>query len=324
MSACQTIDISLKTWKRWQKSDGDRRHTAIRKEPANKLTEEEISLILNICNQPKYASLPPTQIVPRLADEGVYLASESTIYRILRKHNQINHRGRSQAPKKIVKPTSYEATAPREVWSWDITWLPSKTQGHYYYLYMIEDIFSRKIVGYEVYEKECGEHASTLLQRTLLKEKCMYKGIVLHSDNGSPMKSFTFKAKMEELNIISSFSRPRVSDDNAYIESLFKTLKYCPQWPSSKFSSLDEAREWVHLFVKWYNNEHRHSAISFVTPSQRHDGLDIDILANRKKVYENARLSNPKRWSKNCRQWKRVESVMLNPDKPKNNKKEAA
>ena len=272
--------------------------------------------ILTVCNAPQYASLPPTQIVPRLADDGIYLASESTFYRILRQHQQIQHRGRSQAPKKVAKPTSYTAIAPCQVWTWDITWLPTRVKGQYFYLYLIEDIFSRKIVGYEVYEEESGVQGAQLLQRTLLKERCTYQPLVLHSDNGAPMKSLTFKAKMEELNITSSFSRPRVSNDNPYVESLFRTLKYCPQWPSKGFLTLEDARIWVDKFCHWYNEEHRHSAIGFTTPAQRHEGIDIGLLANRREVYERARQAHPSRWSKHCRQWQRIEAVTLNPDKP--------
>ncbi|QWA09357.1 transposase family protein [Sodalis ligni] len=205
---------------------------------------------------------------------------------------------------------------PRQVWTWDITWMASRVRGRYFYLYLIEDIFSRKIVGYEVHEEENGDQAAALLQRTVLREQCYRQPLVLHADNGAPMKSQTLKAKLEELQITGSHSRPRVSNDNPYVESLFRTLKYVPAWPSSGFLDLDEARQWVEYFSRWYNEEHRHSAIGYVTPEQRHQGHDIALLANRKALYESAQRANPERWSKHCRQWQRVEVVMLNPDKP--------
>ena len=205
--------------------------------PQNKLSEAEIAEILLVCNQTEYASLPPSQIVPRLADEGIYLASECTFYRVLKANNQLSHRGHAKQPRKRKVPTTHIATAPKQLWSWDITYLASFVKGQFYYLYMIEDLFSRKIVGFEVYEQESGEHASALLQRTVLCEQCFNEPIpvVLHSDNGAPMKSLTFKAKMEEMGIISSYSRPRVSNDNPYSEALFRSLKYCPMWPSNGF-----------------------------------------------------------------------------------------
>ena len=154
---------------------------------------------MDVCNAPEYASLPPTQIVPTLLDKGVYLGSESTFYRILRQAGQVEHRGRQRARTKVARPSSYTATAPKQVLTWDITYLPAAVRGQHYYLYLIEDIYSRKIVGYEVYEQESGEKASQLLQRTLMREQCFNQALVLHSDNGSAMKSSTMKSKMEEL-----------------------------------------------------------------------------------------------------------------------------
>ena len=310
------MGISLRTWRRWNAQSEDRRPTAIRPKPANRLTEQEEHHILTLCNEPEYSSLPPAQIVPRLADKGVYLASESTFYRVLRRHGQVHHRGRSRTPVRVNKPTSYQALGPRQVWTWDVTWLASRVRGRYFYLYLIEDIFSRKIVGYEVHEEESGEYAADLLHRTVLRERCYQQPLVLHADNGAPMKSQTLKAKLEELHITGSHSRPRVSNDNPYVESLFRTLKYVPAWPSSGFIDLDKARQWVEQFSRWYNEEHRHSAIGYVTPEQRHQGQDIVLLSNRKALYEAAKKANPERWSKQCRQWERVEVVMLNPDKP--------
>jgi putative transposase len=316
--ACETADISLRTYRRWFLAgvvSADQRPLAVHPTPKNKLSVEEVAAILLVCNEPKYASVPPSQIVPRLADEGVYLASESTFYRILKGHNQLTHRGRAKERRVIKRPITHIATAPKQLWSWDITYLASFVKGRFYYLYLFEDVFSRKIVGYELYEQESGELAADLLQRTLLQEQCINSPIVLHSDNGAPMRSYTFKAKMEELGVISSYSRPRVSNDNPFSESLFRTLKYCPMWPSEGFRSLDAARIWVAAFAEWYNNTHRHSKIGFVTPDQKHRGEDLILLHNRKELYEAFKQKNPLRWTGAIRNWDTINAVSLNPEK---------
>lgn len=317
--ACLEACISLRTYRRWLK-DGevqqDQRPLCERPAPSHQLSEKERETILQVCNQPEFAGLPPTQIVPRLLDRGIYHASESSFYRVLKTANQANHRGRAQAPGKVHKPTSHEATKANECWSWDITYLPSLTQGAYFYLYLFEDIFSRKIVGHEVHEVESGELAAQLVQRCLLSEQCFHQPIVLHSDNGAPMKSLTLRAKLEELGVTGSYSRPRVSNDNPFSEALFKTLKYVEKWPDKGFATMGEARDWVQAFVHWYNHEHKHSKINFVSPAERHAGLDTEILAKRKQVLEKAKQANPRRWSGEVRNCEPVGSVMLNPDKP--------
>ena len=259
--------------------------------------------------------MPPSQIVPILADEGRDLASESTMYRILREAGQVQHRGRAAKAVRMAKPTSFTATAPNQVWSWDVTWLPSRTQGQYYKLYLIEDIFSRYPVGWEVHEEETGELAAELLQRSVLSQRCAMQLLVLHSDNGAPMKSYTLKAKMEALGIAPSFSRPRVSNDNPYSASLFRTLKYCLAWPRQGFASLEEARQWVKCFIAWYAHEHRHSGIQFVTPAQRQQGLDKALLAKRHQVYLVARAAHPEWWRSDTRSWGWIGEVQLNPER---------
>jgi putative transposase len=296
----------------------DQRSQAPRPAPPNQLGDAEQQAMLAVCNLPEYASLPPSQIVPLLLDKGIYLASESSFYRLLKAHNQLHHRGRSQAPKKKAKPTSFAATGPNQVWSWDITYLASRVKGQFYYLYMFEDIYSRKIVGYEVHERECGQLASELVQRCMLREQCFNQPLVLHSDNGAPMKAQTMRAKLDELGVQSSYSRPRVSNDNPYSEALFRTLKYRPEWPSSGYSNLTQARDWVQKFVGWYNTEHKHSKINFVSPSERHAQQDEGILAKRKVVLEAAKAAKPNRWSGSVRNCQPVGAVMLNPDKPEN------
>jgi transposase InsO family protein len=190
------VGISIRTYQRWLKSEEDKRTTTIRPTPKNKLTFQEIQELLKVINSLEYQNLPPTQIVPRLADKGIYLASESTMYRIMKQYNQNAHRGKSkQAVKRPI--SSHVANGPNEVWTWDITWLMSHIKGKYYKLYLIVDIYSRMIVAWEVWEEETSENASILIEKAVISQKLRGKPMVLHSDNGSPMKGATFQATME-------------------------------------------------------------------------------------------------------------------------------
>lgn len=318
--ACQVLRISARTYQRWTKTGSvskDRRPDAIRPVPANKLTEQEKQRILDVCHQKGNASLPPSQIVPQLADQGQYIASESSFYRILHQADEQHHRGYSQKPRKIVPPKGFCATGPNQVWTWDITWLPAAVRGMFFYLYMIVDVFSRKIVGWEVFDRESSSNAATFVYRAVLAEGCILKPLVLHSDNGSPQKGFTLNAKLESLGIMTSFSRPRVSNDNPFSEALFRTCKYRPDYPKAGFETIEASRNWVSEFVFWYNDIHRHSAIRFVTPNQRHAGEDRQILEKRKMVYERAKSLNENRWSGSIRNWGYIDHVWLNPPKGK-------
>ena len=268
--ACEELGISERTYQRWTRGgpvNKDQRPIVDRPSPKNKLTEEERVKVIEVANRPEYADLPPCKIVPKLADEGEYIASESTFYRILREEKMDAHRNRSKEPVKRGPPT-HTATAPNQVWTWDITWLNAAIKGQYFKLYLMIDMFSRFIVGYEVWETEKAEYAEHLIKKAVLAQGIQGRPLVLHSDNGSPMKAATFLATLEKLGVQSSFSRPRVSNDNPYSESLFKTMKYCPKYPLKGFSSLGEARKWVQRFVKWYNFTHLHSGINFITPHQ--------------------------------------------------------
>jgi len=286
-----------------------------RKSPSNKLTDAEYESVLKIVNLPEYADLPPSQIVPALADRGIYIASESTMYRILKKEKMKTHRGYARVPKKNKEPETHIANKPNQVWTWDITYLSTTVIGLYFKLYMVVDIFSRKIVGWEVWETETGEFATILIEKAVMNEKIKGKPLVLHSDNGGPMKSYTLKAKLEELGIMSSFSRPRVSNDNPYSEALFRTCKYRPGYPQEGFKTIADAREWVLQFVNWYNNKHYHSGLNFVTPSSRHAGLSAKIMNKRIKVYEAAKKLNPQRFNRGIRKWELPKTVSLNPRK---------
>jgi putative transposase len=310
---CELLGLSTRTIQRWHEQGGgeDRRYGPLH-DPANKLTPAERTRLLKAVNSPELRNLSPKQIVPRLADLGKYLASESTIYRLLREEGQLAHRQATRPPS--PRPREWVACGPGEVWSWDITYLKSPIRGQFYYLYLITDVWSRKSVGWAIHTEESADHAAALFCETCLDLDLDPEGIVLHSDNGGPMKGSTMLATLQKLGVVASFSRPRVSDDNPFSEALFRTLKYRPEYPARPFASLREARAWVASFVTWYNTEHRHSAIRFVTPDQRHFGEEKAILRNRRRVYERARRHRPERWARKTRDWTPVGDVHLNPE----------
>ncbi len=226
--ACRVVEISPRTLQRWReegdvKADG-RKEAGAQREPANKLSEHERQQILALANQPEFAHMPPSQIVPILADQGLYIASESSFYRVLRETDQLAHRGKTKPPVR-KRPAPLQASAPNQLWSWDITYLTTTIKGVFFYLYLIMDVYSRKIVGWEVFETESAEQAAQVFHKAHLREGIRAESLVLHSDNGSPMKGATMLSTLQRLGVMPSFSRPSVSDDNPYSESLFKAAK---------------------------------------------------------------------------------------------------
>jgi len=315
-SACAQLGIGVNTYRRWSRDLQDKRPSAKRSTPEHALSEAERQTILDACHRPDFASLPPAQIVTRLLDEeGTYIASESSFYRVLRQANEQHHRGRAAPPREPAAPPRHKADAPNQVWTYDVTYLPTHVRGVFLYLYLVIDVFSRKIVGSEVFEAEYAVHSSLVIERAVLREQCAHQPLVLHADNGSPMKGSALRVTLERLGITPSHSRPRVSNDNAYSEALFRTCKYRPNYPVDGFDSLHQARLWVLDFVQWYNHQHRHSAIRFITPAQRHEGQDAAILAQRTSLYEEARRRHPRRWSGRIRNWDPIQTVWLNPDR---------
>ena len=319
--ACEVAGIDARTLQRWKVKDGltagDGRPQAVRPIPSHALSPAERAALLAVANEPRFASVPPARIVPMLADEGVYLGSESSMARVLCEHGQNTRRGRAKTPKATRPPTTHIATAPGQVWCWDMTYLPANVMGRWFHLYLILDLYSRKIVGAEVHDSDDADHAVHLVRRAALAESIATRDTkpVLHGDNGSTLKATTVLAMLQWLGVKPSYSRPRVSDDNAYAESLFRTAKYRPEFPTKGFASLDEARTWAAEFVRWYNVDHRHSGIRYVSPQQRHAGEDQAILAARHELYAKAKLRNPARWSGNTRDWSHVGVVTLNPER---------
>jgi putative transposase len=316
--ACAVIDLSHRTLQRWErdgarvKPRGDQRR-ARKQMPANQLSEAERARLMRVVNSTEFAHMPPSQIVPRLADRGEYIGSEATIYRTLRAHRQLNHRINPRPANVRHKPRALMATAPRQLFSWDITYLATAVRGLYFYLYLFVDSYSRKIVGWQVYDAESSELAAQVMQDICHREGIAPGQVTLHSDNGSPMRGATLLATLQVLGVMPSFSRPAVSNDNPYSEALFRTLKYHPIYPQKPFQTLLAARLWVGQFVSWYNDEHRHSAVRFVTPSQRHAGLDQAILGKREEVYKAAKRRHPNRWSRSTRSWAPITEVWSCP-----------
>jgi transposase InsO family protein len=314
MSACaREVGLGVRTLERWRKSlTGEDGRAGPRTVPHNKLSEHEERRLLDVLNSPEHRDLSPRQVIPALAERGTYVASEATAYRVLRRHGMLHHRQDSR-PQQHRRPRELVAQAPNQVLCWDITYLRSPVIGQFFYLYLVTDIFSRRIVAATVYETEDDAHASRLFASVIRREKIPAGQATLHSDNGPAMKGATLKATLERLGVVSSFSRPRVSDDNPYVESLFGTMKSRVGYPRKPFSSVEEAQVWVDRFVAWYDNEHRHSALNWVTPNARHTGADLELLRRRRETYERARARNPGRWTGAIRNCAPAPAVTLNP-----------
>jgi putative transposase len=312
--ACRLVGLSVRTVERWRVDEAaiDGRHGPHHR-PANALTPVERRTILAVVTSVAYRDLSPHQIVPHLADAGRYLGSESTMYRILRAEALLQYRGRAKASVRRP-PRTHVATGANQLWTWDITYLKTPVRGVFEYLYLMLDVWSRKIVGWAVHEEESAAHAAALFLATCRAQQLDPAGIVLHADNGGPMKGATMVATLERLGVLASFSRPGVSNDNAYSEALFRTMKYRPAFPTRPFEDLAAAQAWVAAFVRWYNTEHLHSAIRFVTPDDRHAGRDTALLSARRAVYARARRRTPTRWSGTIRNWDPINAVRLNPE----------
>jgi transposase InsO family protein len=313
-AASKVLGLSARTVARWRShpNGGEDHRAGPRHAPAHKLTQVERAKILETANSPEFRDLSPKQIVPLLADRGVYVASESSFYRVLREEGLLTHRNPARPPTNH-RPRELVASAPNQVWTWDITYLRSTVRGAFFFLYLVLDVYSRKIVGWTVETEEAMEPAAALLERAYRHENVAPGSLVLHADNGGPMRGSTMLATLQRLGVMASFSRPHVSDDNPYSEALFRTLKYRPGYPRRPFETIEETRAWVQGFVDWYNAEHLHSGLRFVTPATRHARHDAGLLAARHAVYQRARARTPRRWTRATRNWTPIGSVSLNP-----------
>jgi len=269
--------------------------------------------IIEQCNTPRFRDLNPYEIVALLLNEGCYLASVRTFYRVLKEQDMLHHRSNLRVASRHTKPPERAATASDQIYTWDITYMARTVKGLFFYAYVISDIFDKSIVGWAVHEEESGRYSSDLFERNLKDRQVKLKA--LHADNGGPMKGITLMALLKELKVDVSHSRPRTSNDNPFIESLFKTMKYRVNYPG-RFEDLNEARLWMAAFVHWYNTEHLHSSIGYVTPEQMRSGQAEAIFEQRNRTMRDAQATHPERWgSRPVKHWKVLREVVLNPDK---------
>ena len=315
------LGVGLTTLQRWRRQfagggDGTDHRKGSHRNVSHRLSDEERQRILLTCNEPEFAALPPGQIVPVLADRGLFIGSERSFYRVLHAHGQAHRRGRARLPMEPRPVPRLRADGPNQVWSWDISYLPTSVKGIWLYLYLVMDVWSRKVVAWDVESSEDPKLAASLIGRACLRERITRRRkqpLILHADNGNAMRAATLEVRLEELGVLRSFSRPRVSNDNPYSESLFRTIKYRPDYPRKPFTSKEQACLWVVDFVEWYNHRHRHSGIKFVTPHQRHNGEAVKICDHRERVYEQARELHPRRWTRSTRCWRQPGVVWINP-----------
>ena len=292
-TTCMYLGITPRTIQSWRKQGLVDRRKGSARHVEHRLSGKEVQYFYDIANSQRFQDKTAEQIVAILAAEGTYIASVSTLYRILRKRKALEHRQKSKKARKSQPAEIYAVTAPNQVFSWDITWLKTEVRGMFKYAYNIIDLFDRSLVGWTIEDNESDEHAARLFRR-IIRDLDVVPQIV-HGDNGHPMRGATLGAFLDKLLVSRSYSRPRCSNDNAFIESWHKTLKYTVGYPKT-FSSLDHARGWYANFVQWYNTEHLHSGIGYVTPHQKRSGQSEAIYAKRNKCIQEARERNPLRW----------------------------
>jgi len=265
-----------------------------RPSPRRKLSKEERRYVLELLNQDRFVDKAPAEVFATLLDEGIYLCSIRTMYRILKENKQVRERRDLRRHPKYQKPELL-ATAPNQIWSWDITRLKGPVKGQYYYLYVLLDIFSRYVVGWMVAHTEKAALAKILIEEAVAREAIEKGSLVVHSDRGSPMTAITLSQKLDKLGIGQSFSRPHVCNDNPYSESQFKTLKLRPQFPK-RFGCIEEAIDLCHELIHWYNNEHYHSGIALMTPAMVHLGVAEECNRARQRVLHQAYGTHPERF----------------------------
>jgi putative transposase len=266
----------------------------LRPTPARALSATEREAVLNELNSERFADQSPRQVHAKLLDEGSYLCSVRTMYRIL-DENQCSRERRNQLRHPKYRKPELLATGPGEVWSWDITKLKGPEKWTYYYLYVILDIYSRSVVGWMLAHRESTTLAKELIETTIQKEGIPKDQLIIHSDRGPSMTSHGVAHLLSSLGVTKSHSRPHVSNDNPFSESQFKTMKYRPEFPQ-RFGSYEDARQHCKGFINWYNHEHYHSGIGMVTPASLHDGRASEIVSKRARTLEKAWSKTPERF----------------------------
>lgn len=293
--ACDALQISRASFYRF----GQPRQRALRLRQSGApqaLTETEKAQVLAQLQSERFLDRSVRQVYAALLDAGVYLCSISTMYRLLRQNNQVRDRRRQSRHQKHVKPV-LKATAPNQVWTWDITKLRGPAKGSGYRLYVIIDLFSRCVVGWMVAERECQHLAAQLIEATCRKQGVSQETLTLHADRGGPMTSKTVAELLMDLGVARSHSRPHVSNDNPFSEAAFKTMKYAPEFPDH-FGCIEDARSFCKEFFTFYNTQHYHTGIALLTPQIVHTGQAAAVQQARQETLNRAYANKPERFSK--------------------------
>ena len=303
--ACRALGIPRASFYRTLGQKEQPYPPAPRPTPARALEPVEKQAVIEQLHSERFQDKPPAQVYATLLDEGTYLCSIRTMYRLLEENNEVRERRNQLTHPRYQKPELL-ATGANQVWSWDITKLLGPAKWSYFYLYVILDIFSRYVVGWMVAPNESAELARRLIGETCRKQGIAPGQLILHADRGSSMKSKPVAFLLADLGVTKSHSRPHVSDDNPFSESQFKTLKYRPEFPD-RFGSIEDARRFCQLFFSWYNTEHHHSGIGLLTPETLHYGRAEEVIQQRQDVLTQAYQRHPERF---------VRAHPKPPDKP--------
>jgi putative transposase len=295
--ACHALTVSRAGFYRWRNLSENEKPASVRALPPLALSREEQQRVLDALHEERFVDKAPQEVYASLLDEGTYLCSVRTMYRILEAHQEVKER-RNQLRHPIYAKPELLAQGPNQIWSWDITKLKGPAKWTYFYLYVILDIFSRYVVGWMVASRESGSFAKKLIEQTCEKQMIQANKLCIHSDRGTSMTSKTVALLLADLSITKSLSRPHVSNDNPYSEAHFKTMKYRPQFPD-RFGCIEDARSFCQQFFSWYNTEHYHSGIGFLTPEDVHYGRAQQIVKDRQTVLNAAFEEHPERFKGN-------------------------
>lgn len=293
--ACRILEIPRSSLYRLRQPAGESPKPARdRPKPPRALSEAEKESVRSVLNSERFQDQTPREVYATLLDEGTYLCHWRTMYRILDEHKEVRER-RNQLRHPVYTKPELLATAPNQLWSWDITKLRGSVKLSYYYLYVMLDIFSRYVVGWMVAEQESAALAEELIATACFNQQIAPDQLTIHSDRGAPMTAKPIAVLMSDLGVTKSHSRPHVADDNPYSEAQFRTLKYCPTYPD-RFGSLQDSRRWCRTFFNWYHQEHHHTALALLTPTDVHYGRTDERLAQRQVVLQQAFQAHPERF----------------------------
>ena len=313
-ASCEALEVSRSTFYRTMVT-AKPKELKQRPAPPLALSDAEEQRVLDNLHEERFLDSNPYQVYATLLDEDIYLCSVRTMYRILDKQNEVKER-RNQVCRPHYEKPELLATRPNQVWSWDITKLKGPQKWTYFYLYVILDIFSRYVVGWMVAHRESAALAKRLITETCEKQQICEGSLLIHADRGPSMTSKAVAHLLADLGITKTHSRPHVSNDNPYSEAQFKTLKYHPEFPS-RFGAVQDARSFCQVFFPWYNTEHKHSGIGFLTPEQVHYGLAEEILINREQILQSAFKEHPNRFKgKMPKPLPLPEAAWINPPQP--------